>query len=129
MKSSKNKNSKLDDFINNPNKSLWDLAIPMMFGMMVQTIYSLVDMIFVGMVGSNSLTALAFNLPILFFGMGLVFGLGSGSGFFLAIVGLAAIREKIRYSNVPGPIRGLGITFIITGLMGLGFMCFMGIKI
>ena len=58
-----------------------------------------------------------------------VFGLGSGVGWFLAIVAIAAIREKIRYSNVPPPLRGLGITFIITGLMGIGFMCFMGIKI
>ncbi|MGB0166888.1 MAG: NADH:ubiquinone reductase (Na(+)-transporting) subunit E, partial [Luteibaculum sp.] len=51
-----------------------------------------------------------------------VFGLGSGVGWFLAIVAIAAIREKIRYSNVPAPLRGLGITFIITGLMGLAFM-------
>lgn len=58
-----------------------------------------------------------------------VFGLGSGVGWFLAIVAIAAIREKIRYSNVPGPLRGLGITFIITGLMGIAFMSFMGIKI
>lgn len=58
-----------------------------------------------------------------------VFGLGSGIGWFLAIVGIAAIREKIRYSNVPGPLRGLGITFIITGLMGIAFMSFMGIKL
>ena len=58
-----------------------------------------------------------------------VFGLGSGFGFFLAIVGLAAIREKIRYSNVPAPLRGLGITYIITGLMGIAFMSFMGIKL
>ena len=57
------------------------------------------------------------------------FALGSGVGWFLAIVGIAAIREKIRYSNVPAPLRGLGITFIITGLMGIGFMCFMGINI
>ena len=57
------------------------------------------------------------------------FALGSGVGWFLAIVGIAAIREKIRYSNVPRPLRGLGITFIITGLMGIGFMCFMGINI
>jgi len=57
-----------------------------------------------------------------------VFGLGSGVGWFLAIVGIAAIREKIRYSNVPAPLRGLGITFIITGLMGIAFMTFMGIK-
>ena len=58
-----------------------------------------------------------------------VFGLGSGVGFFLAIVGIAAIREKIQYSNVPAPLRGLGITFIITGLMGIAFMSFMGINL
>lgn len=58
-----------------------------------------------------------------------VFGLGSGFGFFLAIVGLAAIREKIRYSQVPPALRGLGITYIITGLMGIAFMSFMGIKL
>ncbi len=58
-----------------------------------------------------------------------IFGLGSGVGFFLAIVGIAAIREKIQYSNVPAPLRGLGITFIITGLMGIAFMSFMGIKL
>jgi len=57
------------------------------------------------------------------------FGLGSGVGWFMAIVGIAAIREKIRYSNVPAPLRGLGITFIITGLMGIAFMSFMGIKL
>jgi len=57
------------------------------------------------------------------------FALGSGIGWFLAIVGIAAIREKIKYSNVPAPLRGLGITFIITGLMGIAFMSFMGIKL
>lgn len=57
------------------------------------------------------------------------FGLGSGVGFLLAIVAIAAIREKIRYSNVPAPLRGLGITFIITGLMGMAFMSFMGINL
>tara|TARA_B110000483_G_C18038516_1_gene481627 strand:- start:171 stop:788 length:618 start_codon:yes stop_codon:yes gene_type:complete len=59
----------------------------------------------------------------------IVFGLGSGIGWFLAIVGIAAIREKIRYSHVPPALRGLGITFIITGLMGIAFMSFMGIKL
>lgn len=56
------------------------------------------------------------------------FALGSGIGWFIAIVAIAAIREKIRYSHVPAPLRGLGITFIITGLMGMAFMSFMGIK-
>ncbi|MBN1113067.1 MAG: NADH:ubiquinone reductase (Na(+)-transporting) subunit E [Bacteroidales bacterium] len=57
------------------------------------------------------------------------FGLGSGIGWFLAIVGIAAIREKLTYSKVPAPLRGLGITFIVTGLMGIAFMSFMGIKL
>jgi Na+-transporting NADH:ubiquinone oxidoreductase subunit E len=58
-----------------------------------------------------------------------VFGLGSGIGWLLAIVALAAIREKMRYSDVPGPLRGLGITFIVTGLMAIGFMAFAGIQL
>ncbi len=58
-----------------------------------------------------------------------VYGVGSGIGWFLAIVGIAAIRERIQYSNIPAPLRGLGITFIVTGLMGLAFMGFMGIKL
>lgn len=57
------------------------------------------------------------------------FGLGSGVGWFLAIVGIAAIREKLTYSNIPAPLRGLGITFITTGLMAIAFMSFMGIKL
>ena len=58
-----------------------------------------------------------------------VYGFGSGVGWFLAIVAIAAIREKIAYSNVPAPLKGLGITFIITGLMALGVMSFKGIKL
>jgi Na+-transporting NADH:ubiquinone oxidoreductase subunit E len=58
-----------------------------------------------------------------------MFGLGSGVGWWLAIAAIAAIREKIRYSEVPAPLKGLGITFIITGLMGIAFMSFMGIEI
>ncbi len=58
-----------------------------------------------------------------------VYGFGSGFGWFLAIISIAAIREKIQYSQIPAPLRGLGITFIITGLMGLAFMGFMGIKL
>ena len=58
-----------------------------------------------------------------------VFGIGSGFGFFLAIIALAAIREKIKYSAVPPALRGLGMAFIITGLMGLAFMSLMGLKL
>ena len=58
-----------------------------------------------------------------------VYGIGSGVGWFLAIVALGSIREKIRYSNVPPALKGLGITYIITGLMGIAFMSFMGLKL
>ncbi len=58
-----------------------------------------------------------------------VFGFGSGIGWLLAIVALAALREKMKYSNVPKPLRGLGITFILVGLMSLGFLSFMGFAV
>jgi len=58
-----------------------------------------------------------------------VFGIGSGIGWFLAIVSIAAIREKLKYSNVPDRLKGLGITFIITGLMAIAFMGLMGFKL
>ena len=58
-----------------------------------------------------------------------VYSLGSGLGWFLAIVSLAAIREKMSYSNVPAALKGLGITFITVGLMGIAFMTFMGIAL
>lgn len=59
----------------------------------------------------------------------IVFGFGSGIGWAIAILALASIREKISYSNIPAPLRGLGITFILTGLMAIAFMSFMGIKL
>ena len=58
-----------------------------------------------------------------------VYGFGSGLGWLLAIVGIAAIREKIRYSHIPKGLQGIGISFLITGLMGIAFMAFLGIKI
>jgi len=63
------------------------------------------------------------------FSESVVFGLGSGVGWALAVVALAAIREKMRYSNVPPALRGLGITFMLTGLMAIGFMAFAGIQL
>ena len=62
-------------------------------------------------------------------GYATIYGFGSGIGWLLAIIGIAAIREKIAYSDIPKPLRGLGITFIITGLMGIAFMSFLGIKL
>ena len=72
----------------------------------------------------GSLFMQAREIPSL--GLALNYGISSGIGWFLAILAIAAIREKIRYSNVPPPLRGLGITFIITGLMGIGFQSFGG---
>ena len=63
------------------------------------------------------------------FGESVVFGFGSGIGWAIAIVGLAGIRERMKYSNVPKGLRGLGITFIITGLMAMAFMLFSGIQL
>jgi Na+-transporting NADH:ubiquinone oxidoreductase subunit E len=59
----------------------------------------------------------------------LVFGFGSGVGWALAIIAMAAIRQKLGYSNIPAPLRGLGITMLLTGLMSVGFMCFAGIRL
>ena len=63
------------------------------------------------------------------FGESVVFGFGSGVGWALAIVALAGIRERLRYSNIPAGLRGLGITFLLTGLMAMGFMAFAGIQL
>jgi Na+-transporting NADH:ubiquinone oxidoreductase subunit E len=63
------------------------------------------------------------------FAESLTFGLGSGVGWALAIIALAALREKMRYSNVPPGLRGLGMTFMVTGLMSIGFMAFGGIQL
>ncbi len=72
--------------------------------------------------GSLFMVSREYNL-----GESIAFGMGGGFGWFLAVVGIAAIREKIQYSNVPAPLRGLGMAFILTGLMGLAFMSLMGI--
>lgn len=63
------------------------------------------------------------------FGESIVFGFGSGAGWALAIIAMAAMRHKIRYSNIPSGLRGLGMTFILTGLMAMAFMCFSGINL
>ncbi len=63
------------------------------------------------------------------FSEALVFGFGSGVGWALAIVAMAAIRKKLQYSNIPDSLKGLGITMILTGLMAMGFMCFAGIQL
>lgn len=71
--------SRLESFIAAPKKALWKLSLPIMMGMIVQNIYNIVDMIFVGRLGPEAIAALAFNLPMVFFAIGLIFGLGTGA--------------------------------------------------
>jgi len=73
----KNRN-RLQDFLRNPAKGLWTLALPMMAGMGVHIMYTIVDMLFIGRLGGNAIAAVAFNMPLFFFVLGLTFGLGSG---------------------------------------------------
>ena len=78
MSQENNRHSRLQSFLDNPSKSMWKLAIPIIAGMGIQTLYSLVDMFFIGKLGGEAIAAVAFNMPIFFFVMGLSFGLGSG---------------------------------------------------
>ena len=70
--------SRLQDFLDKPESALWSIALPVMAGMAIQTMYSIVDMLFIGRLGGDAIAAVAFNFPIFFFVMGLSFGLGSG---------------------------------------------------
>ena len=78
MQSSDNRHSRLQSFLDNPARSMWRLALPIIAGMGIQTLYTIVDMIFIGKLGGDSIAAVAFNMPIFFLVMGLSFGLGSG---------------------------------------------------
>ena len=73
------KKSRVEEFIANPRKAVWKLALPVMFGMAVQTIYSIVDMIFIGWLSGDAIAALSFNMPLVFFSIGITFGLGAGA--------------------------------------------------
>jgi len=75
---SEQKESRLNDFLENPERSLWSIAIPVIAGMAIQTFYSIVDMLFIGQLGGNSIAAVAFNMPLYFFVMGITFGIGTG---------------------------------------------------
>lgn len=112
------KGSRLDEFVASPRKGLWSLALPMMLGMMVQTIYSIVDMVFVGRVSGDALTALAFNVPLVFFGLGMVFGLGSGVTAVVARYIGAKQKRNADNSAEHGVVLGviLGILFTGAGL-------------
>ena len=70
--------SRLQEFLDKPEKALWSIALPVMAGMAIQTMYSIVDMLFIGQLGGDSITAVAFNMPLYFFVMGITFGVGTG---------------------------------------------------
>ena len=70
--------SRLNSFLDNPSKALWTLAIPIMFGMGIHTVYNIVDMMFIGRLGGNAIAGVAFNMPVFFLMLGLTMGLGSG---------------------------------------------------
>lgn len=112
------KESRLTRFVENPRKALWNLAVPMMLGMIVQTVYGIVDMIFIGRIGGDAITALAFNMPLVFFGLGIVFGLGSGVT--TAIAQYIGSKDKQNADNSAehGVVIGLvlGVIFTIIGL-------------
>ncbi|MEO2185758.1 MAG: MATE family efflux transporter, partial [bacterium] len=78
MKLPQNKISRLDGFIDNPSKALWTLAFPIMAGMGIHTLYTIVDMMFIGRLGGDAIAAVAFNMPLFFLVLGLSFGVGSG---------------------------------------------------
>ena len=78
MDFSSSSKSRLESFLDNPQKALWTLAIPIMFGMGIHTLYNLVDMLFIGHLGGDAIAGVAFNMPIFFLMLGLTMGLGSG---------------------------------------------------
>ena len=73
-----NDESRLEEFLDKPERALWTIALPVMAGMAIQTMYSIVDMLFIGRLGGDSITAVAFNMPLYFFVMGITFGVATG---------------------------------------------------
>ena len=111
--------SRLQDFLENPEKSLWSIALPVMAGMAIQTMYSIVDMLFIGQLGGDSITAVAFNMPLYFFVMGITFGVGTGLT--SSISRAIGAEDKKRADNAAnhGLVIGLflGVTLTIFGLI------------
>ena len=70
--------SRLQDFLDKPERALWSIALPVMAGMAIESMFSIVDMLFIGQLGGDSITAVAFNMPLYFFVMGITFGVGTG---------------------------------------------------
>ena len=100
-------------FIDNPSKSMWNLAIPIMAGMGIQTLYTIIDMIFIGRLGGNAIAAVAFNMPIFFFVMGLSFGLGNGVT--ASIARFIGADDKVNADN--SAEHAVAIAFLISAVL------------
>ena len=109
------KKTPLKTFLSNPVKSMWSLAIPIMVGMGIQTLYTIIDMIFIGRLGGNAIAAVAFNMPIFFFVMGLSFGLGNGVT--ASIARFIGAEDKVNADN--SAEHALVFAFIISVLLTL----------
>ena len=148
--------SRLNLFLKNPSKALWSLAIPIMFGMGIQTLYNLVDMIFIGRLGGEAITGIAFNMPLFFLVLGLTMGLGTGVtasiarfigqdnkkeadnsaehalfmaviiSVFLSTIGLVFGKEILTLFGADGEILLLGWEYLHVMCIGMPFMIFSG---
>ena len=105
----------LKSFLDNPAKSMWNLAIPIMVGMGIQTLYTIIDMIFIGRLGGGAIAAVAFNMPIFFFIMGLSFGLGNGVT--ASIARFIGAEDKVNADN--SAEHALAFAFIISTVLTL----------
>jgi len=108
--------SRLNEFLNNPEKGLWKLALPVMAGMGIQTLYTIVDMIFIGRLSGEAIAAVAFNMPLFFFVLGLTMGLGSGVT--ASIARFIGAKDKVNADNSAehAVVIGIGISIILTTL-------------
>ena len=113
MSQGNKRHSRLQSFLDNPSKSMWSLAIPIIAGMGIQTLYSLVDMFFIGKLGGDAIAAVAFNMPIFFFVMGLSFGLGSGVT--ASIARFIGSNDKVNADN--SAEHSIVIALLISGVL------------
>ena len=111
MKLPQNKTSRLDGFIDNPSKALWTLAFPIMAGMGIHTLYTIVDMIFIGRLGGDAIAAVAFNMPLFFLVLGLSFGVGSGVT--ASIARFIGAKDKVNADNTAEHAVALGLIISI----------------
>ncbi len=156
MDQSTNSESRIESFLKNPSKALWTLAVPIMFGMGIHTLYNLIDMIFIGQLGGNAIAGVAFNMPIFFLMLGLTMGLGSGVtasiarsigeknkfnadrsashailiagviSFIFTIAGIIYGESILIILGAEGEILSLGYEYLSSIVIGLPFMVFSG---